>query len=141
MEIDLKTIRELLAVVSNTDITELTIESGDQRITVKKSASGAAVAQSVPVGDAPYAVQQPLSAAQTISFEPKVSPAREAVGVIGASSSPRDKQFERGRSDYISDGRHVLQLAFTNGPAVCQDWRSCCGWTDRLHHRSNEVDE
>jgi acetyl-CoA carboxylase biotin carboxyl carrier protein len=81
VEIDLKTIRELLAVVGNTDITELTIESGDQRITVKKSASGAAVAQSVPVGDAPYAVQQPLSAAQTISFEPKVSPAREAAAV------------------------------------------------------------
>ncbi len=37
MKIDLDQIRDLLAVVSQTDITELTIESGDQKITVKKS--------------------------------------------------------------------------------------------------------
>lgn len=36
VKIDLEQIRELLSVVSSTDITELTIESGDQRITVKK---------------------------------------------------------------------------------------------------------
>ncbi len=37
MKIDLEQIRELLSVVGATDITELTIEFGDQRITVKKS--------------------------------------------------------------------------------------------------------
>ncbi len=37
MKIDLEQIRELLTVVSSTDVTELTIEFGDQRITVKKS--------------------------------------------------------------------------------------------------------
>ncbi|MBK9144590.1 MAG: acetyl-CoA carboxylase biotin carboxyl carrier protein [Candidatus Melainabacteria bacterium] len=37
MKIDLDQIRELLAVVSATEVTELTIEFGDQRITVKKS--------------------------------------------------------------------------------------------------------
>ncbi len=37
MKIDLDQIRELLSVVSSTDVTELTIEFGDQRITVKKS--------------------------------------------------------------------------------------------------------
>lgn len=37
MKIDFDQIRELLAVVSQTDITELTIESGDERVTVKKS--------------------------------------------------------------------------------------------------------
>lgn len=36
VKIDLDQIRELLSVVSSTDITELTIESGDQKITVKK---------------------------------------------------------------------------------------------------------
>ncbi|HEY9684586.1 MAG TPA: acetyl-CoA carboxylase biotin carboxyl carrier protein [Oculatellaceae cyanobacterium] len=36
MDIDLKQISDLLSVVSGTDITELTIESGDQKITVKK---------------------------------------------------------------------------------------------------------
>lgn len=37
MKIDLDQIRELLTVVSSTDVTELTIEFGDQRITVKKA--------------------------------------------------------------------------------------------------------
>jgi len=36
VKIDLEQIRSLLAVVSQTDITELTIESGDEKITVKK---------------------------------------------------------------------------------------------------------
>jgi acetyl-CoA carboxylase biotin carboxyl carrier protein len=36
VKIDLDQIRNLLSVVSQTDITELTIESGDERITVKK---------------------------------------------------------------------------------------------------------
>lgn len=37
MKIDFEQIRELLTVVSETDITELTIESGEERVTVKKS--------------------------------------------------------------------------------------------------------
>lgn len=37
MKIDLDQIRDLLGVVSKTDITELTIESGDQKITIKKA--------------------------------------------------------------------------------------------------------
>ena len=37
MKIDMEQIRELLSVVSATEVTELTIEFGDQRITVKKS--------------------------------------------------------------------------------------------------------
>lgn len=41
MKIDLDQIRELLSVVSATDVTELTIEFGDQRITVKKSSLNA----------------------------------------------------------------------------------------------------
>ena len=39
MKIDLEQIRSLLSVVSQTDITELTIESGDEKITVKKANS------------------------------------------------------------------------------------------------------
>ena len=36
MKIDLQQIKELLGIVSSTDVTEFTIEFGDQRITVKK---------------------------------------------------------------------------------------------------------
>jgi acetyl-CoA carboxylase biotin carboxyl carrier protein len=75
VDIDLKTIRELLAVVGNTDITELTIESGDQRITVKKSPVGgalvhAAVPEAVAVQSAVPAMAK--ASPSTMSFEPKV---------------------------------------------------------------------
>jgi hypothetical protein len=36
VKIDLQQIKELLGIVSSTDVTEFTIEFGDQRITVKK---------------------------------------------------------------------------------------------------------
>lgn len=49
MKIDLDQIRELLSVVSSTDVTELTIEFGDQRITVKKSPPVIAGAETAPV--------------------------------------------------------------------------------------------
>ncbi len=50
MKIDLDQIRDLLKAVSNTDITELTIESGDEKITVKKSTTVVTVAQpSMPI--------------------------------------------------------------------------------------------
>lgn len=49
MKIDLDQIRELLSVVSSTDVTELTIEFGDQRITVKKSPPTVATADAAPI--------------------------------------------------------------------------------------------
>jgi acetyl-CoA carboxylase biotin carboxyl carrier protein len=39
LKIDLQQIKELLGIVSSTDVTELTIEFGDQKITVKKTPS------------------------------------------------------------------------------------------------------
>ncbi len=81
VDIDLKTIRELLAVVGNTDITELTIESGDQRITVKKSNSGTSYAQNGGV-EAPsvhtgVGQARPAAAPTTMSFEPKTTEAKK----------------------------------------------------------------
>ncbi len=81
VDIDLKTIRELLAVVGNTDITELTIESGDQRITVKnrtrarvmrKTAALRAPSVHTGVGQA-----RPAAAPTTMSFEPKTTEAKK----------------------------------------------------------------
>lgn len=92
MDIDLKTIRELLAVVGNTDITELTIESGDQRITVKKSTVGTAVTQLIGSGESapmPAAAHQaPRQAAQTMSFEPKTEPKAAATA---APAAPKEE--------------------------------------------------
>lgn len=69
MKIDLNQIRELLSVVSQTDITELTLEFGDQKITIKKNA--------VQIAPASIMAETPANAAAThspqkqISFEPK----------------------------------------------------------------------
>lgn len=49
MKIDLEQIRELLTVVSKTDVTELTIEFGDQKITVKKAPPVVAAAEAKPI--------------------------------------------------------------------------------------------
>ncbi|MBU6453214.1 MAG: acetyl-CoA carboxylase biotin carboxyl carrier protein [Cyanobacteria bacterium REEB67] len=46
---DLQQIKELLGIVSSTDVTELTIEFGDQKITVKKTPAPALTHVEVPV--------------------------------------------------------------------------------------------
>jgi oxaloacetate decarboxylase alpha subunit len=68
VDIDLKQISDLLAVVSGTDITELTIESGDQKITVKKGSHFAATQMGNSDGMTPVA---PPRQNPTMSFEPK----------------------------------------------------------------------
>jgi acetyl-CoA carboxylase biotin carboxyl carrier protein len=78
LDIDLKTIRELLAVVSNTDITELTIESGDQRITVKKSSAGAASQSSVLEAIVPATALHRSSATHSLAAEVRTEQPKEA---------------------------------------------------------------
>lgn len=113
MDIDLKQISDLLAVVGSNDITELTIESGDQKITVKKS--GPVYAATMLMADAlpPNAVSRgSVPTAATMSFEPKNEAKSEAkleaaapsasdlvpvtspmVGTFYRSSSPTTKPF------------------------------------------------
>lgn len=87
MNIDLEQIRNLLAVVSSTDITELTIEFGDHRITIKKGGAIQHISADL-LTSAPAVVPKPV---QSISFEPKqeVAPAaaREVAPEPPASSS------------------------------------------------------
>ncbi len=74
MKIDLNQIRELLSVVSQTDITELTLEFGDQKITIKKNAIQVAATSIMSETPANAAVAQ--APVKQISFEPKeVAPA------------------------------------------------------------------
>jgi acetyl-CoA carboxylase biotin carboxyl carrier protein len=78
VDIDLKQISDLLAVVSGTDITELTIESGDQKITVKKGGPGF-VGQPMIYTEAPVAAAVGAVAKNnTMSFEPKAEAVPEA---------------------------------------------------------------
>lgn len=81
MKIDLQQIKELLGIVSSTDVTELTIEFGDQRITVKKEK--ALVAQTFE-----------LPAAMTVPAAPRpaVAVAAEAPkSANGSAADPVDK--------------------------------------------------
>ena len=71
MKIDLQQIKELLGIVSSTDVTELTIEFGDQKITVKKSAVASVTQVEVP----PLAVRTPVAAAAVQHHEVAPRPA------------------------------------------------------------------
>lgn len=69
MKIDLNQIRELLSVVSQTDITELTLEFGDQKITIKKNAIQ--IAPTSIIADSPVSQSMAHHApAKSMSFEP-----------------------------------------------------------------------
>ena len=73
MKIDLEQIRDLLKAVSQTDITELTIESGDEKITVKKSTTVVAVAHSptpveINATHVPQVAARPVAVATLESF-------------------------------------------------------------------------
>lgn len=78
VKIDLDQIRDLLAVVSQTDITELTIESGDNKITIKK-----APAQ---FGQATIELpQMNMSAPQTVQHKPLPHPELDAAPTTSAA--------------------------------------------------------
>lgn len=89
MKIDLNQIRELLSVVSQTDITELTLEFGDQKITIKKSA--VQIAQTSIIAETPLSVVPVAHApAKAMSFEPapsaQAAPAPKAEEPISANN-------------------------------------------------------
>ncbi|HEY9715541.1 MAG TPA: acetyl-CoA carboxylase biotin carboxyl carrier protein [Chroococcales cyanobacterium] len=83
MKIDLDQIRDLLSVVSSTDITELTIEFGDQRITVKKGSH--AIQAFLPEQMA--LPRANATASPQISFEPRMDSA--------SASAPAERTSEK----------------------------------------------
>ncbi|MBZ0186308.1 MAG: acetyl-CoA carboxylase biotin carboxyl carrier protein [Candidatus Obscuribacterales bacterium] len=130
MKIDLDQIRELLAVVSATEVTELTIEFGDQRITVKKSPP--VLAETYQVASKPIAVitEEPRQDTQAPTLqivphnaEPKLAPepppsqAGESNGYIHITS-PMVGTFYRASSPesrpFVDVGDHVAV-----GDTVC----------------------
>ena len=77
MEIDLKQISELIAVVTDTDITELTIEHGDQKITLKKGGNVQPAAQMI-FAEPPAVPGHAVAPKNNVmSFEPKSEPRAE----------------------------------------------------------------
>jgi acetyl-CoA carboxylase biotin carboxyl carrier protein len=87
VEIDLKQISELIAVVTDTDITELTIEHGDQKITLKKGGNVQPATQMIfaePHALAAHAA--PPQKNNVMSFEPKAEVRAEARAAEPASA-------------------------------------------------------
>jgi acetyl-CoA carboxylase biotin carboxyl carrier protein len=84
VKIDLDQIRSLLSVVGQTDITELTIESGDEKITVKKGGA-VAVSQSVP-SHIEIAAPVPVAAHRQSSAPTEAAPKSDNNGVSEPSS-------------------------------------------------------
>lgn len=79
MKIDLDQIRELLAVVSSTDVTELTIEFGDQRITVKKSPAKTEIIQTQVPKPIAIKSEDPVGATQSFEVPATPPPAQQLV--------------------------------------------------------------
>lgn len=97
MKIDLEQIRELLSVVSATDVTELTIEFGDQRITVKKSPPTLAV----DVGPKPIATKShTLEVERTLSAQ-SAPQAVAAAPMSAPATSPGAPEPEKATNGYI----------------------------------------
>lgn len=73
MKIDLEQVRSLLDIVSRTDVTELTIESGEEKITIRKSGPAAVyTAVELPVGaPASFAPPPAVQAREVPSAAPK----------------------------------------------------------------------
>ncbi len=124
MNIDLEQIRSLLAVVSSTDITELTIEFGEHRITIKKGAGVQTISAEVPAVATQAAA---VKTVQPLSFEPKqdVQPDKELVQEVAPSAnglvpvtSPMVGTFYRAGSPtatpFVNVGDHIAV-----GQTVC----------------------
>ncbi len=121
MNIDLDQIRALLQVVSQTDVVELTIESGEEKVTIKKSPANVSSNITLTAPVASQAAPPPATTGE-ISFEPKSEPPQEnggaqsttdlvsvtspMVGTFYRSSSPTTQPFVQ-IGDRITVGQTV----------------------------------
>lgn len=121
LKIDFDQIRELLAVVSQTDITELSIESGDQKVTVKKAAPVmAATTIEIPSAHAIQAVQAPAAQVQPAAVKTAEAAAPEAAAANGwvPITSPMVGTFYRSPSPSAPSFVDVNDVV-TVGQTVC----------------------
>ncbi|MBA3857877.1 MAG: acetyl-CoA carboxylase biotin carboxyl carrier protein [Cyanobacteria bacterium PR.3.49] len=93
MKIDLNQIRELLSVVSQTDITELTLEFGDQKITIKKNA--------VQVAQTSIIAETPLS--QTVAHQAPVKPMSfEPAPAAAPAQAPKAEEAVSSNNGFVA---------------------------------------
>lgn len=111
MKIDLEQIRDLLKAVSQTDITELTIESGDEKITVKKSTT-------MTIAHAP--TPAPAAVEMTTATVPHVAPRPVAVAAH-AAPEPAPAKGNNHKSDESAADASLLPIT---SPMVGTFYRS-----------------
>ena len=90
MKIDFDQIRELLAVFSQTDITELSIEAGDQKVTVKKAPANPAAAPAplhIEVPNLATAVGNPVNPAPPAPAPAQVAPEKSSAATDSESKN------------------------------------------------------
>jgi acetyl-CoA carboxylase biotin carboxyl carrier protein len=99
VELDLNALRELLAVLNQTEITELTLKSADFELTVRKGSS---------MSDRPL---ERLSPPQALAFDqesrgmlpdPPVRPTGAAAGTVGSSTSPPPASPPQAESKWVA---------------------------------------
>jgi len=122
VKIDLDQIRDLLEIVSENDITELTVQSGEEKVTIRKS-SGSSSNATADLSVETVSVAQPAASSE-ISFEPKstasevaVEPEESATGLLSVTS-PMVGTFYRAASPttppYVEVGDRI-----TVGQTIC----------------------
>lgn len=105
MEFSLEQLHELVTILNKTDITELTLESGDLRLSIRKSenriadtAPVPAVATTAPSANAtsiasPVLVANPTTIADSLSAKKLIEITSPMVGTFYRSPSPDDAPF------------------------------------------------
>jgi len=102
VEFSLEQVRELVTILNKTDITELTLESGDVRLSIRKSENRSAVAlpaSTATTQPAPNEAPIPVAAAHTITIADSLPTKKlfeitsPMVGTFYRSPSPDESPF------------------------------------------------
>lgn len=116
MKIDLQQIKELLGIVSSTDVTELTIEFGDQRITVKKEKQPAAI--EIPMARS-FAPIHPMQHMQMMAPPGDVNFAPQPTQISAPSPAPTPVQTAPAKVDKLeTNGNNGDDASTANTVAI-----------------------
>jgi acetyl-CoA carboxylase biotin carboxyl carrier protein len=121
VEFNLDQLRELIAILNQTDISELTLESGDLRLNIRKSETKSAIVEStVPIVTTPQPISATVAAVPpasvatpSVSSPLEASPARKLiditspmVGTFYSAPAPDEPPFVE-VGDRVSKGQTV----------------------------------
>jgi acetyl-CoA carboxylase biotin carboxyl carrier protein len=124
MQVDIEIVRQLAAVLDETQLTEIEVEDGDRRIRVARKAAQQVVAAAAP---APVAAAAPLAAAPAAAAPAAAAPAPAAlnavkspmVGTAYLSANPEAPTFVSvGQKVAAGDTLLIIEAMKTMNPIV-----------------------